>query len=199
MEKIELVNTNLSRRGFISCIVPDGQEAVRAALGIIGKGTVGIGGSLSVKEIGLAEKLSEQGNTVYWHWKDGAAAKEGASRADYYVCSANALTDDGIVVLTDGSGNRISALSYGPKNAILIIGKNKIVEGLRDAYLRIRSAGCAGENAKRLGLHTPCADLGECDDCTSPDRICSVTAFFERPSKGLKNTYVILVDKHLGL
>lgn len=199
MENIELVNTNLARRGFISCVVPDGQEAVRVALGIIGAGTVGIGGSLSVREIGLAEKLREQGNAVYWHWDGDASAKERASRADYYVCSANALTRDGIPVLTDGSGNRVSALSCGPRNAILIIGKNKIVEGLRDAFLRIRSAGCAGQNARRLGLHLPCADLDECDDCTSPDRICSVTAFFERPSRGLENTYVILVDKNLGL
>ena len=63
----------------------------------------------------------------------------------------------------------------------------------------IRSAECAGANAKRLGLHTPCAEFGQCDDCASPERICSVTAFFERPSKGLENTYVILADCNLGL
>ncbi len=200
MENIlELVSTNLSRRGFICRTAADGQEAVLAALGIIGSGSVGIGGSLSVKEIGLAEELKKRGNAVYWHWTDGAAAKEQASRAQYYVCSANAVTQSGIIFLTDGSGNRISALSYGPENAVLIIGKNKIVADEREAFMRIRSAECAGANARRLGLHTPCAEFGQCDDCTSPERICSVTAYFERPSKGLKNTYVILVDRPLGL
>ena len=180
-------------------MVPDGQSALEAALGIIGGGSVGIGGSLTVKELGLYEALKERGNAVYWHWTDGTAAKARAAAADYYVCSANAVTRDGVIALTDGSGNRIAALSSGPRNAILVIGSNKIVADGREAFMRMRSAGCAGANAKRLGLHTPCAEYGECDDCASPERICSVTAFFERPSKGLENTYVILVDRNMGL
>lgn len=199
MEDIKHVNKSLSRRGFKSCMVPDGQSALGTALGIIGGGSVGIGGSLTVKELGLYEALKERGNAVYWHWTDGAAAKARAAAADYYVCSANAVTRDGVIALTDGSGNRIAALSSGPRNAILVIGSNKIVADGREAFMRMRSAGCAGANAKRLGLHTPCAEYGECDDCASPERICSVTAFFERPSKGLENTYVILVDRNMGL
>lgn len=199
MEKLEFINDSLIRRGFKSRIVPDGQEAVLAALALIGDCSVGIGGSLTVDELGLYDALKNKGNAVYWHWKDGADAKKKAACADFYICSANALTEDGTIVLTDGSGNRISALSYGPRNAIIIIGKNKIVGDVRDAVNRIRSAECAGANAKRLGLHTPCADLGECDDCTSSERICCVTAFFDRPSRGLENTYVLLVDRVLGL
>lgn len=193
------VNINLSRRGFISCVVPDAATALEKSLEIIGRDSVGIGGSLTVKELGLAERLREAGNAVYWHWTDGPLAKNGAAHADIYVCSANALTVGGIPVLTDGSGNRISAMCNGPRRALLIVGKNKIVGDEREALMRIRSAECAGANAKRLGLHTPCADEGVCDDCTSPERICSVTAFFERPSKGLMKTYVVLVDKNLGL
>lgn len=199
MENLEFVNQNLNRRGFKSCIVPGAHEALTTALGIIGSCSVGIGGSLSVEQIKLYDELKQRGNAIFWHWRDGAAAKIQAARADFYVCSANAVTADGIIFLTDGSGNRISALSFGPKNAILIIGKNKIVGDGREAVMRIRSAECAGANAKRLGLHTPCADLGECDDCASPERICRVTAFFERPSNGLENTYVILADCNLGL
>lgn len=199
MENLEYLNEHLARRGFKSCVVSDGQEALRAALNIIGTGSVGIGGSLTVREIGLYDELKNKGNAVYWHWTDGADAKRSAAGADYYVCSANAVTREGVIALTDGSGNRISALTFGPKNAILIIGKNKIVADEREAFMRIRSAECAGANAKRLGVHTPCAEFGKCDDCTSPDRICSVTAFFERPSKGLQNTYVILVDRNMGL
>ncbi len=199
MENLEFVNQNLNRRGFKSCIVPGAHEALTTALGIIGSCSVGIGGSLSVEQIKLYDELKQRGNAVFWHWRDGAAAKIQAARADFYVCSANAVTADGIIFLTDGSGNRISALSFGPKNAILIIGKNKVVGDGREAVMRIRSAECAGANAKRLGLYTPCADLGECDDCASPERICRVTAFFERPSNGLENTYVILADCNLGL
>lgn len=199
MENLELVNTNLIRRGFKSRVVADGQDALAAALELIGDCTVGIGGSLTVKEIGLYEKLKERGNVVYWHWTDGPQARQQALSAQFYVCSANALTEDGVPVLTDGSGNRVAALSHGPRNALLIVGRNKIVADEREAVMRIRSAECAGANAKRLGLHTPCAEFGRCDDCASPERICGVTAFFERPSKGLENTYVILVDRPLGL
>ncbi len=200
MENIlDEVCQNLVRRGFKARVVADGDEAMLAAAGIIGKGSVGIGGSLTVKECGLAEELKARGNKVFWHWLDGPEARRAALSADFYVCSANALTADGVIALTDGSGNRVAALSFGPRNAILIIGKNKIVADEREAVMRIRSAECAGANAKRLGLHTPCADLGRCDDCASPDRICSVTAFFERPAKGLENTYVLLVDRNMGL
>lgn len=199
MENLEYINERLIRRGFKSCIVPDVSSALGEALKIIGCGSVGIGGSLTVQELELYENLKKQGNAVYWHWKDGASAKREAAVADFYVCSANAITREGVIALTDGSGNRISALSFGPRNAILIIGKNKIVADEREAVMRIRSAECAGANAKRLGLHTPCAEFGQCDDCASPERICSVTAFFERPSNGLENTYVILADCNLGL
>lgn len=199
MENLGYINERLNRRGFKSCVVPDVSSALGESLKIIGSGSVGIGGSLTVQELELYENLKKQGNTVHWHWKDGASAKREAAAADFYVCSANAITREGVIALTDGSGNRISALSFGPRNAILIIGKNKIVADEREAVMRIRSAECAGANAKRLGLHTPCAEFGQCDDCASPERICSVTAFFERPSKGLENTYVILADCNLGL
>ena len=199
MENLEYINERLNRRGFKSCVVPDVSSALGEALKIIGSGSVGIGGSLTVQELELYENLKKQGNTVYWHWKDGASAKREAAVADFYVCSANAITREGVIALTDGSGNRISALSFGPRNAILIIGKNKIVADEREAVMRIRSAECAGANAKRLGLHTPCAEFGQCDDCASPERICSVTDFFERPSNGLENAYVILADCNLGL
>ena len=199
MKHLEDIVCNLNRRGFKACLVPDASSACERALEIIGGGSVGIGGSLSVEQTGLYERLVANGNKVFWHWKDGAQAKRGAASADFYVCSANALTEDGIPVLTDGSGNRIAALSFGPRNAVLIVGKNKIAGDCREAVMRIRSAECAGANAARLGKHTPCADLGICDDCTSPERICSVTAFFERPSGGLENTYVIVVDENLGL
>ncbi len=199
MENLEIVNGNLGARGFISCIAGDRHEAAIAALTIIGGGSVGIGGSLTVKETGLAEELKGRGNDVYWHWLSGNEAKFGAGLADYYVCSANAVTEDGRIILSDGSGNRVAGLSFGPKNAILIVGKNKIVKNVEEGLKRIRSGICAGANAKRLGLSTPCAKGLPCSECTPAETICSVTAVFDRPSRGLKNTYVILVGENLGL
>ena len=83
------VNINLSRRGFISCVVPDAATALEKSLEIIGRDSVGIGGSLTVKELGLAERLREAGNAVYWHWTDGPLAKNGAEPNAF---TANAMT-----------------------------------------------------------------------------------------------------------
>lgn len=152
-----------------------------------------------MERLGLYERLKQSGNRVFWHWKDGGAAKADAACADFYVCSANAITEDGLLVITDGSGNRVAGLSFGPKNALVIAGKNKIVGNLAGAFARIKSGQCAGKNAARLGLDTPCATTGVCADCNGAQKICSVTAVFEQPSKGLQATYVILVNEELGL
>jgi L-lactate utilization protein LutC len=198
MEKIQKVNENLIKRGFKSCVVQTLDEAKNTALKIIGEGSVGIGGSVTVQQLGLYDSLTSQGNAVYWHWKDGGQVRYKAMTADYYICSANALTEDGCPILIDGNGNRIAALSFGPQNAILIIGKNKIVKDKEEGLNRIKSGECSGKNGVRLGLKTPCAVVGKCADCNSPQRMCSVTALFERPSGGLKNVYVLLVNQDLG-
>lgn len=198
MEILEKVNRKLNARGFKSRIVKTAREACRVALDLIGDGSVGFGGSVTLAQTGLPESLTEHGNTLYWHWKDGPEMRRKALLADFFVCSANAVTEDGVVFQTDGTGNRIAALCFGPENVIMIVGRNKIVKGSKEAMERIKSGICAGENGRRLGLSTPCATAGVCADCNSPQRMCSVTAAFERASKGIANTYVILVDEDLG-
>ncbi len=199
MENLQTVRDALEKRGFRAYVAGTAQEAAAAACEIVGTGkSVGFGGSVTVGQTGLADLLEKNGNRLFTHWRDGAEAKIKAATADFYICSANAVTEDGVIVLTDGSGNRVSALSFGPKNALLIVGKNKLVPDTAAAVARIKSGQCAGANAKRLGFDLPCATDGVCTDCNLEKRICSVTAFFERPSKGLRNTYVILVDEELG-
>lgn len=198
MENIEIVNNKLNEHGFKSTIVKTGIEAKTLALQIIGEGSVGFGGSVTLEQIGLPENLIEQGNSFYWPWKDGPEMRRKAMSADFFLCSANAVTEDGKIIQTDGTGNRVAALCYGPKNVIMIVGKNKIVRDRRAGEMRIKSILCAGRNGKRLGLNTPCALVGMCPDCSSPQRMCSVTAVFERAPKGIENTYVILVDEELG-
>jgi L-lactate utilization protein LutC len=192
------LSKKLEANGFKCLVAEDEEDACGKALSLIGGGSVGIGGSVTVQQIGLYERLLENGNAVYWHWKSGPQAKKQAMVADYYVCSANAVTEDGCIMLTDGSGNRVAALSFGPKNGIVIIGNNKIVKDWKEGFNRIKSGECSGKNGVRLGLKTPCAVSGSCNDCRSPQRMCSVTALFERPSSGLENVYVILVNKPLG-
>jgi L-lactate utilization protein LutC len=198
MAELNDVCERLNKVGFKSFVVKNGEEAKALCLKLIGNGSVGFGGSMTVQGLGLYDALSANGNELYWHWKGGPDMRRKAMFADYYLCSANALTEDGVIIEIDGSGNRVAALSFGPKNAILIVGKNKIVKDKDAGVARIKSAECSGRNGKRMNLPTPCAVAGKCSDCNMPQRMCSVTAFFERPSKGLENVYVILVDEVLG-
>lgn len=198
MDRLERVKEQLDRRGFLCHIAASAEEAKATALSLIGKGSVGAGGSVTVRELGLCDALAAQGNEVYWHWQDGGEMRYRALGADWYVCSANALTEDGCLVLTDGGGNRVAALSFGPRNALVIAGENKLVADLPSALARVKSAECAGRNGVRLGLKTPCATVGKCTDCSVPQRMCSVTAVFERPPKGFASFHVILVACQLG-
>lgn len=198
MDRLKEVSENLAKRGFIVHVVHSAEEAQSLALSLIGDGSVGIGGSVTVRQLGLYEALTARGNRVYWHWQGGADERYRAMGAQWYVCSANAVTEDGCLVLTDGGGNRVAALSFGPQNALVVVGRNKIAADLPSAVKRIKSGECAGRNGVRLGLKTPCAMTGQCADCDSPQRMCSVTAVFERPTKGLKSVHVVLVGCDLG-
>ena len=114
-----------------------------------------------------------------------------------FLLSANAITEDGRIVNIDGNGNRVAASISGPKKVVYAIGRNKIVRGGIDAAIaRIKEKACP-PNCVRLGKRTPCAATGKCADCDSPDRICKVTAVFDRRPTGTP-TAVYVVDADLG-
>ena len=116
---------------------------------------------------------------------------------DLFLLSANAVTLDGRIVNIDGRGNRVAASIAGPKRVVYLIGRNKIVDGGIDAAIdRIKRFACA-PNCRRLGKRTPCAETGVCADCDSPDRICKVTAVFDRKPTGV-SVKVIVIDADLG-
>ena len=149
--------------------------------------TVGWGGSETIKALGLRDALAALGKDIRDH----------QTVMDLFLLSANALTTDGRIVNIDGNGNRVAASIYGPKRVIYVIGSNKIVDGGIDAAIaRIHREACP-PNAKRLGKKTPCALTGVCNDCSSPERMCKVTAIFDRRPTGTP-TLVILVDAPLG-
>jgi hypothetical protein len=143
---------------------------------------LGFGGSMTLREIGLRDALLP------------AAAGE---PIETYLLSANALAETGEIVNIDGTGNRIAAAYYGPKNLIYVIGRNKLQPDLDSAIDRARNV--AGPlNAKRLNKDTPCVQDLKCHDCDSAARICRGLAITWWPMKGFGYTEIVLVDEDLG-
>jgi NAD-dependent dihydropyrimidine dehydrogenase PreA subunit len=122
-------------------------------------------------------------------------AREKASRADVYLSSTNALTEEGKLVNIDGLGNRVASMIYGPKKVYILCGINKITKNLDEALQRIKDN--TYKNARRLKLETPCAYTEKCTDCSSPQRMCSVTTIIER--RPYKTDFeVIIIGQELG-
>lgn len=190
----------LEKRGFSVHETANAAEARELLLSMIADAkSVGVGGSMTVKELDVADALLSQGKKVYWHWLPGANAAEmraAAMFSDVYLCSANAVTEDGKLLFIDGTGNRVAALAFGPKRVILVIGSNKLSGDETTATQRIREQAC-GPNGKRLGLKTPCALTGKCQDCSSPQRMCNAFLKLER-CPGSHPVDVILVDEPMG-
>ena len=177
----------LKRRGFEAAFCATREEAAAAVLAETAKvARVGMGGAMTMKDLGVTAKLEAEGKLL----------TRGAD-CDVFLLSANAITADGRIVNIDGNGNRVAASVSGPKRVVYAIGRNKIVEGgIDEAIARIKAKACP-PNCVRLGKKTPCAIAGKCADCDSPDRICKVTAIFDRRPTGTP-TAVYVVDADLG-
>ena len=175
------------------------EEALKIALSLIPEGsTVTMGGAMSAHEIGLPRALAEGNYNFIDRDKieDKRAAMLAAYDADYFLASANAMTEDGILVNIDGNANRVSAIAQGPRNVLFIIGMNKICIDVDSALKRARNVA-APVNAQRFGLSTPCAKTGSCMNCKSPDTICCqflITRYSKHPGR----IKVILVNDCLG-
>ena len=193
----ETVKKNLEARGFSVSTFSTAAEAAAYLDSAIDGTTVGIGGSMTVQQMGLHEKLAAH-NEVHWHWTDGPEARAKAAHADVYITSANGLTENGEVINIDGAGNRVASTLYGHKRGYFIIGRNKLAPTYDEALWRARNIA-APKNAQRLGKKTPCAVKGDrCYDCKSPDRICRGLVVLWGPSMGVE-TEIVLVDEDLGL
>ncbi len=175
------------------------EEALQLALSLIPEGsTATMGGGVSVQEIGLVDAL-KNGNYNFIDrdaYTDKRAAMLLAYDADVFLASANAITEDGILVNIDGNANRVSAMAFGPKKLVLIVGMNKVCPDVDAAMKRARSVA-ATANAQRFGLSTPCAKTGACMDCKSPDTICC-QFLITRCSRHTGRIHVILVNDELG-
>ena len=178
----------LKRRGYEAVYVKTAAEAAEIVMKEAeGAASVGWGGSESVKALGVRERLAAAGKEIRDH----------QLVMDLFLLSANALTADGRIVNIDGRGNRVAASIAGPERVVYVIGENKIVDGgVDEAIARIKKCACP-PNCRRLGKKTPCAATGVCADCDSPDRICKVTAIFDRKPTGI-SALAIVVGEPLG-
>ena len=175
------------------------EEALKIALSLIPeKSSIAMGGAMSAHEIGLVETL-KNGNYNFID-RDAATDKRAAMLAaydaDFFLTSANAITEDGVMVNIDGNSNRVSAIAQGPKHVIAIVGMNKVCPDIDSAMKRARNVA-APTNAQRFGLSTPCAMTGACMNCKSPDTICC-QFLITRYSRHEGRIHVILVNDSLG-
>jgi len=193
---VEKAINSLRRRGFTASFFASSDEAVSYLSASI-KGTeVGIGGSMTVEQLGLYDILS-QTNTVHWHWKvPGSDTLKAANSAPVYISSANAISEDGEIINIDGNGNRVSAECFGDKKLYIIAGTNKLAPDFTSALARARNTAAA-KNAARFKKKTPCCVDGVCHDCHSPERICKALLVLWAPVNNM-DVEVILIDEELG-
>ena len=197
MATLESAKSNLEARGFTVHQFGTGAEAAAYLNQAIDGKTVGFGGSLTLKEMGLYDLLSSH-NEVHWHWVNGPEERDAAVTAQVYISSVNGLAETGELINIDGCGNRVASTLYGHEKLYLVVGRNKLADTYEDALWRARNIA-APKNAQRLGKRTPCAVKADrCYDCKSPERICRALVVLWEPVTGLE-TEILLVDEDLGL
>ena len=195
----EKVIKGLESRNMTGYYAATKEEAKELALQLIPEGcSVTMGGAMSAHEIGLVKALAE-GNYNFIdrdQYEDKRAAMLMAYDADVFLSSANAMTEDGVLVNIDGNSNRVSAIAQGPRKVVFIVGMNKVCKDIDGAMKRARNVA-APTNAQRFGLSTPCAKTGSCMNCKSPDTICC-QFLITRFSRHAGRIHVILVNDNLG-
>lgn len=211
--KITIENLQKNNMNVIYCKTKD--EVDKKAKEIIKpNANITSGGSVSLAESGVWELINNGDYNFIDRNREGITAEEKQQvfkdtiGIDYYFCSANAVTIKGELLNVDGMCNRISAIAFGPKKVIMVVGANKIVDDLNDAFLRVKKIA-APKNCVRLGIANPCAKLGHCisleksdnpdftDGCQSPTRICInyLISGFQRVKDRIT---VLLCEEDLG-
>ena len=194
---------NLKRRNIEAHYCPTAQEAVAKVMELIADGSsVTWGGSMTVRDMGIPQALKDRGNLKVLD-RDVVESPEEkqqmylrAFTADVYLSSANAISEDGVIVNIDGNGNRVAAITWGPKKVIFIIGLNKVAQDVKAAVARARSIA-SPINAQRFDINTPCQVDGVCHNCNSPESICSYIHLL-RNSRTAGRHVVVLVGENLG-
>ena len=203
-KQVERTIKALQGNGFQVRYFPEKSQAREYILSQIPQhATVGIGGSLTLGEIGLFEGLRNlQINLINPSSKklsreEAYNLRRQALTADIFLTGSNALTEDGHIYNIDASGNRVGAMFFGPKKVFVVAGTNKIVKDVTDARRRIKEIA-APMNARRLGYKTPCVELGQCVECKPPESMCNVTVIIEKKPRST-DIEIVLIGESLGL
>lgn len=206
--RLEAVKEQLENNNFEVKIVQSASEAAQHFLDTmlphIKPASVSYGGSMTLGSTGLLDKLGDLENLELLSPNaPGISVEEKLELrrqgllVDLYLTGTNAVTEDGCLVNLDMIGNRIAALTFGPKKVVVFVGRNKIVPDLESAMYRIKDYA-APANAMRLKCETPCVKTSECADCKSPGRICNTWAITEK-SYPKERVTVVLINEDLGL
>ena len=194
----------LKRRGFGAEYVATSEEALKRVMEIIpAEATVGIPGTITVRDIGALDALKARGNTVFQHWgkmsnEERREARFKENTADVFLTSANAVTRDGRIINIDGTGNRVAGMAWGNGLVLFVIGLNKLAFDLDDGLLRAKSATIP--NALRQKVETQCVIHGHCTHCSTfddDDSMCRAVLILEQAVKG-RDYHVIIVGQNLG-
>ncbi|MGD9974906.1 MAG: lactate utilization protein [Desulfatirhabdiaceae bacterium] len=195
---------NLEKRRMAGSYAPTSAQARDEIISMIPKGAVVFRcGSMTAANMGLWEEMARlPGIEIIDPYLPGISPEQGLElrrkgmTADVMIASSNAITLDGKLVNLDGMGNRVAAMSFGPRKVILVVGMNKVTADVESAIARVKHYS-APVNAKRIGVDTPCVETGLCSDCRSPQRICNMWSIIE--GHMIKDRiHVKLVGENLG-
>ena len=198
----ENVISNLKKRNMEGIYCQDKKEAAEKILSLIEPGaSIGWGGSVSVRELGILDELERSGHEMRdYPMKDkvvmGNPSYLGSCSADYFLMGTNAITTKGELVNIDGAGNRVACLIHGPKHVIIVVGMNKLVRSIEDGIDRIQTQACP-IIADATGRKTPCGVKGVCMDCQSPECMCC-SIVVTRRSRYDGRIKVVIVGEDLG-
>ncbi len=191
---------SLKRRNMEAFYCATAAEAVRKVSELIADGSsVTWGGSMTIRDMGIPQMLKARGTLEVLDRDDVAdrgevtTIYERAFTADVFLSSVNAISEDGVIVNIDGNGNRVAAITWGPKKVIFVVGMNKVTQTVEAALQRARSTA-APVNAARFDIQTPCQVDGVCHNCNSPECICNYVHFLRNSPHG-RHTVVLVGDE----
>lgn len=194
---------NLERRHFEAYYCPTRHEAIELVNKLIADGsTVSWGGSMSIRDMGLIDSLRHRKSLSLLDREQASSPAEIEAiyretfGCDYFLTSANALSEDGVLVNIDGNGNRVAAITWGPRHVIHVVGINKVAADVDAAVKRARSTA-APINATRFEIKTPCQTDGVCHNCNSPQSICNYIHLLRNNNSAHRHV-VIIVGEELG-
>ena len=189
MANVEALRRNLEANGFQTSFFATAQEAADYLNREIDGVSVAFGGSMTLKELDLYNRLSTH-NRAVWHWEGGSTAD--AAVTDVYLTSVNGVAETGEMINIDGGCNRVSSSLFGHKKVYFVFGINKIAPDYEQALWRARNIA-APKNAQRLNRKTPCAAKADkCYNCSSPERICNSLVVHWRKPMGPEYEAVII-------